>query len=70
MFGAAARCRNLADFYAYGFNHPDEYWRVVSSPARTDALVEMLSDPALTDAPDAVPDCVARLAPLTDVQPT
>jgi hypothetical protein len=37
--GGAARHQELADFYAFGFNHPDRYWEVVSSEGRTDALL-------------------------------
>jgi hypothetical protein len=30
----------LADSYAFGFNHPDRYWEVVSSEDRTDAMLQ------------------------------
>jgi len=40
LLGAAARHQALADFYAFGFNHPDRYWEVVSSEDRTDALLQ------------------------------
>jgi 2-polyprenyl-6-methoxyphenol hydroxylase-like FAD-dependent oxidoreductase len=39
LLGGAARHQELADFYAFGFNHPDRYWEVVSSEGRTDALL-------------------------------
>ena len=35
LLGAAARHQAVADFYAFGFNHPDRYWEVVSSEDRT-----------------------------------
>ncbi len=40
LLGAAAQQQRLADFYAFGFNHPDRYWEVVSSEERTDALLQ------------------------------
>jgi 2-polyprenyl-6-methoxyphenol hydroxylase-like FAD-dependent oxidoreductase len=43
LLGAAARHQTLADFYAFGFNHPDRYWEVVSSEARTDALLQQVT---------------------------
>jgi hypothetical protein len=45
--GAAARHQVLADFYAFGFNHPDRYWDVVSSEERTDALLHQVTSGAL-----------------------
>lgn len=43
LLGAAARHQALADFYAFGFNHPDRYWEVVSSEDRTDALLQQVT---------------------------
>ena len=40
LLDAAARHQVLADLYAFGFNHPDRYWDIVSSEDRTDALVQ------------------------------
>ena len=42
LLGEAARQQRLADFYAFGFNHPDRYWEVVSSEERTDALLQQV----------------------------
>jgi 2-polyprenyl-6-methoxyphenol hydroxylase-like FAD-dependent oxidoreductase len=42
LFAAAARRQTVADLYGYGFNHPDEYWRIVSDPARTGVAVQLL----------------------------
>ena len=44
LMGAAARHRELADLYGFGFNHPDRYWEIVSSEARTDALVQQVTN--------------------------
>jgi 2-polyprenyl-6-methoxyphenol hydroxylase-like FAD-dependent oxidoreductase len=43
LLGGAAREQRLADFYAFGFNHPDRYWEVVSSEERTDALLQQVT---------------------------
>jgi hypothetical protein len=42
LFAAAARRQAIADLYAYGFNHPDEYWGVISDPARTGVALHLL----------------------------
>lgn len=39
LLAAAVRYQALADFYAFGFNHPDRYWDVVSNEARTEAML-------------------------------
>ena len=38
-YGIDATIQALADFYAFGFNHPDRYWDVVSNEARTEAML-------------------------------
>jgi 2-polyprenyl-6-methoxyphenol hydroxylase-like FAD-dependent oxidoreductase len=43
LLGAAATNPALADFYAFGFNHPDRYWEVVSSEERTEALLAQVA---------------------------
>ena len=43
LLGAAAQQQRLADFYAFGFNHPDRYWEVVSSEERTEALLQQVA---------------------------
>jgi 2-polyprenyl-6-methoxyphenol hydroxylase-like FAD-dependent oxidoreductase len=56
LFAAAARRQAVADLYGYGFNHPDEYWRIVSDAARTGATVQLLDQdnpPPLTQVIDA-----------------
>ncbi len=40
LLGGAAQHQKLADFYAFGFNHPDKYWEVISSEERTEALLQ------------------------------
>ncbi len=40
LLGAAAQHQKLADFYAFGFNHPDKYWEIISSEERTEALLQ------------------------------
>ena len=44
LLGGATRHQALADFYAFGFNHPDRYWEIVSSEHRTDALLQQITD--------------------------
>ena len=39
LLGGAARDRELADFYAVGYNHPDRFWAIASSPEQTAALM-------------------------------
>ena len=43
LLAGAAEQQRLADFYAFGFNHPDRYWEVVSSEERTDALLQQVA---------------------------
>jgi 2-polyprenyl-6-methoxyphenol hydroxylase-like FAD-dependent oxidoreductase len=43
LFGAAAQRQAVADLYGYGFNHPDEYWRIVSDAGRTGAVLQQLN---------------------------
>jgi 2-polyprenyl-6-methoxyphenol hydroxylase-like FAD-dependent oxidoreductase len=40
LLAAAAHNQAIADAYADGFNHPDRFWEIMSSPARTAALLE------------------------------
>jgi hypothetical protein len=40
LLGAASQHRAIADLYAEGFQQPDRYWRIVSSPDRTGTLLE------------------------------
>ena len=50
LLGAASRHQPLADLYALGFQHPDRYWTLISSPERTGALLEQFTahgEPAL-----------------------
>jgi hypothetical protein len=44
LLGAAARHQGVADFYAFGFNHPDRYWEVVSSEERTDEMLRQRTE--------------------------
>jgi hypothetical protein len=39
ILGAASRDQTLADVYADGYNHPDRFWAIASSPERTAALL-------------------------------
>jgi hypothetical protein len=55
LFGAAAQRQPIADLYGHGFNHPDDYWNIVSDPARTALAVELLNQ----DNPPSVSDAVA-----------
>jgi 2-polyprenyl-6-methoxyphenol hydroxylase-like FAD-dependent oxidoreductase len=43
LFGAAAQRQAIADLYGYGFNHPDEYWRIVSDAGRTGVVLQQLT---------------------------
>jgi 2-polyprenyl-6-methoxyphenol hydroxylase-like FAD-dependent oxidoreductase len=54
LFAAAAQRQVIADVYGYGFNHPDEYWRIVSDADRTALLVRLLSQ----DTPPPVPEAI------------
>jgi len=46
----AASCHQaLADFYAFGFNHPDRYWEIVSSEQRTESLLGQFANGTLTE---------------------
>jgi 2-polyprenyl-6-methoxyphenol hydroxylase-like FAD-dependent oxidoreductase len=40
LLGAAAQHPALADLYASGFHHPDRFWRIISNPDRTGALLD------------------------------
>jgi len=39
LLGAASREQAIADLYAEGFNHPDRFWAIASSPERTTAFL-------------------------------
>jgi hypothetical protein len=39
LLGAAARDQAVADAYAAGYNHPDRFWEIASSPERTAAFL-------------------------------
>lgn len=39
LLGAATRDHALADVYASGYNHPDRFWSIASSPERTADLL-------------------------------
>jgi 2-polyprenyl-6-methoxyphenol hydroxylase-like FAD-dependent oxidoreductase len=43
LLAGAAQHQALADFYAFGFDHPDRYWEVISSEDRTDALLQQVT---------------------------
>ena len=58
LFGAATRRQALADVYAYGFNHPDEYWRIVSDPRRTEMLIGLLDQDAAPPVADVIRACL------------
>jgi 2-polyprenyl-6-methoxyphenol hydroxylase-like FAD-dependent oxidoreductase len=60
LFTAAAQRQNVADVYAYGFNHPDEYWRVVSDAGRTALLLQLLEQDTNTALPDVIRACVGQ----------
>jgi 2-polyprenyl-6-methoxyphenol hydroxylase-like FAD-dependent oxidoreductase len=61
LFAAAARRQVVADFYAYGFNHPDEYWRVVSDADRTALLLQLLDDDTAPPLADALRVCIGQV---------
>jgi hypothetical protein len=44
LMGAAARNQAIADAYADGFNHPDHFWEIVSSPEHTAAFLSQFDD--------------------------
>jgi hypothetical protein len=69
LFGAAAQRQSVADVYAYGFNHPDDYWRIISDENRTALLLQLLNeDPSLPVA-DAVRSSADRvLSPFGSAQ--
>jgi hypothetical protein len=39
LLGASARNQAVADVYADGYNHPDRFWAIASSPERTAAFL-------------------------------
>lgn len=39
LLAAAARDQSIADLYGHGYNHPDQFWEIASSPERTAALL-------------------------------
>jgi 2-polyprenyl-6-methoxyphenol hydroxylase-like FAD-dependent oxidoreductase len=43
LLGAASHHQPLADLHALGFQHPDRYWGLLSSPDRTNTLLEELN---------------------------
>jgi flavin-dependent dehydrogenase len=39
LLAAAARDQAVADMYADGYNHPEQFWAIASSPERTAAFL-------------------------------
>ena len=44
LMQAASRHPEIANMYGDGFNHPDRFWTVASSPERTAALLAQFPD--------------------------
>jgi len=60
LFAAATLRRNVADAYAHGFNHPDEYWRIVSDSSRTNLLLQLLDCETPETVEDAIQACLGQ----------
>ena len=63
LFAAATQRRSVADAYAYGFNHPDQYWRITSDARRTELLLQLLNREAPVPLQDAIRACVEQAEP-------
>jgi hypothetical protein len=60
LFGAAAQRQAVADLYAYGFNYPDNYWRILSDPARTRMAIQLLDRDDPQPLPQVIEACVGQ----------
>jgi len=58
LFVAAAHHQAIADAYANGFNHPDKFWEIQSSPERTAAFLTQVGWRGLPAAAQAAGDDV------------
>ena len=45
LLAAAAQHKGIANMYVDGFHNPARFWEIVSSPARTAALIEQFASP-------------------------
>jgi 2-polyprenyl-6-methoxyphenol hydroxylase-like FAD-dependent oxidoreductase len=52
LLGAAGQHQVLADLYGSGFNHPDLYWKILTSEERTDAVLKLFTESPTPPAPD------------------
>ena len=64
LFASAAQRRTVADAYAYGFNHPDHYWRIVSDADRTSLLLQLLDRDQPAPLSDAIHACLGQTEPM------
>jgi len=60
LIGAAARRQAVANAYGYGFNHPDEYWKVLSDADRTAMLIRLLDQDQPAPVADAIRACLGQ----------
>jgi len=64
FFASAAQRRTVADAYAYGFNHPDHYWHIVSDADRTSLLLQLLDRDQPAPLSDAIHACLGPTEPM------
>ena len=60
LFAAATLRQTIADAYGHGFNHPDDYWRIVSDANRTDLLLQLLDREEPPPLQDAIRACLGQ----------
>ena len=60
LFAAAGQSQAIADLYGYGFNHPDEYWAIVSDVGRTSVVQTLLTQEAPAPLAEVVSTCLAQ----------
>lgn len=64
LLGAATRRQTIADAYTHGFNHPDEYWRILSDATRTELLLQLLDREEPAALEDAIRACLGQAEPM------
>ena len=64
LFAAATGRQIVADAYGHGFNHPDDYWRIVSDESRTDMLLQLLDREEPVPLQDAIRACLGQAEPM------
>jgi hypothetical protein len=60
LLAGAAQRQTVADFYTYGFNHPDEYWRIMSDASRTSLVLQLLDQNTPPPVPEVIRACLGQ----------